>query len=645
MAQRWVRCFPGNPRRRFSASWRGPPGAQSPARPRWPSTATPGAARRAAAARARDPGEGRGAAGLRRLPRRPGRRAFPAILTPGPGAARKRRARTDAACNLLPRAGRPAHGIERRGQERHPHFQRTEAGGVLHDVPHREHFARVLQDGDARFIRGRELHDLPLRAFPRGEDAPPAGEETLGALRLVPPHAGRDPAAEAVHSPARRQRHGMHLLPRPARPPGTGQPEAHSLRRAAVPLLSCREAGPLRLRARQRRCRDSASDCLRCHEPHGSSNNKRLTRARVDRLCLECHSTLTTATLGSQPPSFHNVSLPRYRNCTTCHVGDPRLEPVAATAEVVADEKNPPPSSLCASSRPDRFAGGRTDRAPGHHLRLPLRQGRRQQRRIPNADQRPRGAHPPQRDVCDVGLRRQDGPRRPLPLRRLRPRSGTRGRAAPGGRPLGALQPALLLPPRRALQRLERFCQPALSGPHPGRAHDQPRPESLRHGDRDLPRPRDHAHPRLHAQHLLRPWPDDVPRRAGRVPPGFRPRRYRPGSPGGPRLRCRAGHGAFHPGVAPVPGHGEAHARSGREERKQPRPRAQYPRQPLRLQPHERDEDQHAVHVRPGHRAPGFARQIDRLLPARERRGRHARVRRPDGQPHLVRDQPLLRRA
>jgi DmsE family decaheme c-type cytochrome len=60
--------------------------------------------------------------------------------------------------------------------------------------------------------------------------------------------------------------------------------------------------------------------CTTCHEPHGSSNNKRLIRARVDRLCLECHSTLTTATLGSQPPAFHEISLPRWQNCTTCHV-------------------------------------------------------------------------------------------------------------------------------------------------------------------------------------------------------------------------------------------------------------------------------------------------------------------------------------
>jgi DmsE family decaheme c-type cytochrome len=63
-----------------------------------------------------------------------------------------------------------------------------------------------------------------------------------------------------------------------------------------------------------------AGTCTSCHEPHGSSNNKRLIRSRVDKLCLECHSNLSSKTLGSQPPSFHNISLPRYQNCTTCHV-------------------------------------------------------------------------------------------------------------------------------------------------------------------------------------------------------------------------------------------------------------------------------------------------------------------------------------
>ena len=62
-----------------------------------------------------------------------------------------------------------------------------------------------------------------------------------------------------------------------------------------------------------------AATCASCHEPHGASNPRRLTRATVAQLCLECHSPINPATMGSQPPSFHNISLPRYRNCTTCH--------------------------------------------------------------------------------------------------------------------------------------------------------------------------------------------------------------------------------------------------------------------------------------------------------------------------------------
>ncbi|MFI5165384.1 MAG: DmsE family decaheme c-type cytochrome [Thermoanaerobaculales bacterium] len=61
-------------------------------------------------------------------------------------------------------------------------------------------------------------------------------------------------------------------------------------------------------------------NCLSCHEPHGSNNPKRLIRARVDRLCLECHTTLPAGNLGSQPPSFHDLRSPRYQNCTVCHM-------------------------------------------------------------------------------------------------------------------------------------------------------------------------------------------------------------------------------------------------------------------------------------------------------------------------------------
>jgi len=65
---------------------------------------------------------------------------------------------------------------------------------------------------------------------------------------------------------------------------------------------------------------DVSGTCLSCHEPHGSVNPMSLKRARVDQLCLECHSLFDGRTLGSQPPSFHDLRSPRYQNCTTCHV-------------------------------------------------------------------------------------------------------------------------------------------------------------------------------------------------------------------------------------------------------------------------------------------------------------------------------------
>lgn len=64
----------------------------------------------------------------------------------------------------------------------------------------------------------------------------------------------------------------------------------------------------------------SNGQCQSCHQPHGSNNPKMLKRATVAQLCIECHSNLGEPTLGSQPPSFHNLNLPRYQNCTTCHV-------------------------------------------------------------------------------------------------------------------------------------------------------------------------------------------------------------------------------------------------------------------------------------------------------------------------------------
>jgi DmsE family decaheme c-type cytochrome len=61
-------------------------------------------------------------------------------------------------------------------------------------------------------------------------------------------------------------------------------------------------------------------ECSSCHEPHGSANARQLKRATVGQLCTECHSQIASVTLGSQPPSFHNMSTARFQNCTTCHV-------------------------------------------------------------------------------------------------------------------------------------------------------------------------------------------------------------------------------------------------------------------------------------------------------------------------------------
>lgn len=55
---------------------------------------------------------------------------------------------------------------------------------------------------------------------------------------------------------------------------------------------------------------DSQRACLSCHSPHGSTNPHQLIRQNVSSLCLECHSGIS---------SFHELSTPKYRNCTQCH--------------------------------------------------------------------------------------------------------------------------------------------------------------------------------------------------------------------------------------------------------------------------------------------------------------------------------------
>jgi DmsE family decaheme c-type cytochrome len=65
--------------------------------------------------------------------------------------------------------------------------------------------------------------------------------------------------------------------------------------------------------------------CVSCHTPHGSTNPKLLTRNLVRFLCIECHSNTPElagdgAGLGTQTPTGHDLTQPRYQNCTVCHI-------------------------------------------------------------------------------------------------------------------------------------------------------------------------------------------------------------------------------------------------------------------------------------------------------------------------------------
>ncbi|MBM3725104.1 MAG: DmsE family decaheme c-type cytochrome [Acidobacteria bacterium] len=64
--------------------------------------------------------------------------------------------------------------------------------------------------------------------------------------------------------------------------------------------------------------------CETCHSPHGSTNPRLLRRPTVFTLCLECHNGAgnfgrTGDGISTQSAS-HNMTDPRYRNCTTCHL-------------------------------------------------------------------------------------------------------------------------------------------------------------------------------------------------------------------------------------------------------------------------------------------------------------------------------------
>ncbi len=67
-----------------------------------------------------------------------------------------------------------------------------------------------------------------------------------------------------------------------------------------------------------------AEGCMACHNPHGSTNPRLLSRPTAFTLCLECHNGAAPfGTRGGGIPNptigFHNLADPRFQNCVVCH--------------------------------------------------------------------------------------------------------------------------------------------------------------------------------------------------------------------------------------------------------------------------------------------------------------------------------------
>ena len=389
--------------------------------------------------------------------------------------------------------------------------------------------------------------------------------------------------------------------------------------------LPRRKAGAVRVPAPRRGHRRLH---LSCHTAARLVEPDALTRASVNQLCLECHSPISGGTLGSQPPSFHDLLSPRYRNCTTCHVAihgsnsSPRAAEVGGRDAIENALRRPP-------RRPDRGRHRGSARVcPGHRrrrrARLPVGRRQRQRGHVPHPGQRGRRLRPPQ------PLRHQPR-RRPLPT-------------APGGRQLGSA----------ARRRAGSACAPATSPTASTSATSASRPtapcpptptrlldDGILPGQHTWDRTREMLDLELQllpGQHLLpirrlplellrRQPVDHPPRRAGRVPARLGPRGNRAGALRGAELQGRLFLRRRDPGLAGLRGDRSAVPALRRRRRQQLRPRARAGRRARRLPAGGLVRGGHAGHHRPAQRSPRGPGGAQGHLRLRRRRGRQPRTR------------------
>ena len=387
--------------------------------------------------------------------------------------------RSERALRDLPRRRQGAHRRRRRQGEDLQARRRRRLEQDLPDLPRHQHRSHLASRRHARQLRRRQLPDLPLHPLLRAARRRICWSRTQLAL-CDTCHMTQVASFRNKPYAHRLGRGGMDcsLLPRAARPSrrasrSAPRPPARRHASPATPTSAARSSSST--------ARSRSATAPTCHEPHGSSNPKRLKRAnvcaalhRVPLADRRRHARLAAAVV-PQPDR------PRYQNCTTCHVADPRLQPRSATVEVrkamnMNDSSRTP--ALTRSWRSPCRAGADRPVRPRDRLSLARSQGQR--RHVPHADQRAG------RTARIRALTLEHTSLATLPHRRLATSAPARPVAAPGSRSAGRYPLPLRLSLRGRLQRAARANPLCGSATHirSHARHVRPRSRALPRGAR-----------------------------------------------------------------------------------------------------------------------------------------------------------------